>query len=68
MQLYDELPRAVVLNKGKEHYIFTYTDSRKHELLRIFGEFASNECLSFTWYDAAVLSNKIRNQKEIQNG
>jgi hypothetical protein len=28
--------------------------------LRVLGRFASNPELSFTWYDAAVLSQKVR--------
>ena len=30
------------------------------EALRTLGRYASNQELSFTWYDAAVLSQKIR--------
>ena len=32
----------------------------KHQALRALGRHASNPELSFTWYDAAVLSQKIR--------
>jgi hypothetical protein len=32
------------------------------ETLRTLGRFASNPQLSFTWYDAAVLSQKIRQE------
>ena len=31
-----------------------------HKALRTLGRFASNPELSFTWYDAAVLSQKVR--------
>lgn len=51
---------VLALLKGSERYIFLYNDSRRAEALRTLGRFASNPDLSFTWYDAAVLSQKIR--------
>ena len=32
--------------------------------LRVLGRYASNPDLSFTWYDAAVLSQKIRQEAQ----
>jgi hypothetical protein len=52
---------VLALVKGRERYIFLYEDSQRAEALRILGRFASNPELSFTWYDAAVLSQKVRN-------
>lgn len=52
---------VLALIKGKERYIFLYDDSQRAEALRSLGRFASNPELSFSWYDAAVLSQKIRN-------
>jgi hypothetical protein len=51
---------VLALVKGRERYIFLYDDSQKAEALRVLGRFASNPELSFTWYDAAVLSQKVR--------
>jgi hypothetical protein len=53
---------VLALVKGAERYIFLYDDSRRAETLRILGRYASNSDLSFTWYDAAVLSQKIRQE------
>lgn len=50
----------VALVKGKERYVFLYDDKSKAETLRCLGRFASNPELSFTWYDCAVLSQRIR--------
>lgn len=50
--------------KGKELYIFFYDDESRAELLRVLGRFVSNPELSFTWYDAAVLSQKVRQDKK----
>lgn len=51
---------VLALVKGSERYIFLYDDSRRAETLRTLGRYASNPELSFTWYDAAVLSQKVR--------
>ncbi len=51
---------VLALVKGQERYIFLYDDEHKSEALRTLGRFASNPELSFSWYDAAVLSQRIR--------
>ncbi len=51
---------VLALVKGEERYVFLFDDSNRAETLRQLGRFASNPELSFTWYDAAVLSQKIR--------
>jgi hypothetical protein len=51
---------VLALVKGEERYIFLYDDGHKSEALRTLGRFASNPELSFSWYDAAVLSQRIR--------
>ena len=51
---------VLVLVKGDEKYVFLFDDARQSEALRTLGRYASNPELSFSWYDAAVLSQKIR--------
>jgi hypothetical protein len=51
---------VIALVKGQERYIFLYDDQSRSEALRTLGRYASNSELSFSWYDAAVLSQKIR--------
>jgi hypothetical protein len=60
---------VLALVKGSERYVFLYDDSSRAETLRVLGRYASNPELSFTWYDAAVLSQKIRQEsrKEVSN-
>jgi hypothetical protein len=53
---------VLALVKGSERYVFLYDDASRAETLRVLGRFASNPELSFTWYDAAVLSQKIRQE------
>ena len=52
----------LALVKGSERYIFLYTEANRADTLRTLGRFASNPELSFSWYDAAVLSQKIRQE------
>lgn len=51
---------VLALVKGEERYIFLFTDENRGETLRTLGRYASDPELTFTWYDAAVLSQKIR--------
>ncbi len=51
---------VLALVKGNERYIFLFDDASRAEALRTLGRYASNPELSFSWYDAAVLSQKIR--------
>lgn len=57
---------VLALVKGEERYIFLFDDNRRAEALRTLGRFASNPELSFSWYDAAVLSQRIRQTVEEQ--
>ena len=57
---------VLALVKGQERYLFLYEDSQQAEALRALGRQASNPELSFTWYDAAVLSKRIRNEARKQ--
>jgi len=50
----------LALVKGEERYVFLFDDKHRSETLRMLGRYASNPELSFTWYDAAVLSQKVR--------
>jgi hypothetical protein len=44
--------------------VFLFDDSQRDEVLRQFGRFASNPDLSFNWYDAAVLAQRVREGAE----
>ncbi len=57
---------VLALIKGQERYIFLYEDSQRADTLRMLGRHASNPELSFSWYDAAVLSQKIRQEQHEQ--
>lgn len=57
---------VLALVKGEERYIFLFDDGHRSDALRTLGRFASNTELSFSWYDAAVLSQRIRQTVEEQ--
>lgn len=52
---------VLALVKESERYVFLYDDRSPGALLQQLGRYAADEELSFTWYDAAVLSQKVRN-------
>jgi len=51
---------VLALVRGEERYIFLYDDLSRVEVLQALGRYASSPELTFTWYDAAVLSQRIR--------
>ena len=55
---------VLALVKGTERYVFLYDDESARCLLQTLGRFAADTELSFTWYDAAILSQKVRRLSE----
>ena len=53
---------VLALVKGPERYVFLFDDEHRADALEMLGRYASNPDLSFTWYDAAVLSQKVRQE------
>jgi len=51
---------VIALVKGEERYVFLYDDDSRDEAIRAIGRHAANPELNFTWYDAAVLAQKVR--------
>lgn len=51
---------VIALVKGGERYVFLYDDDSRAEALKTLGRYAANPDLSFSWYDAAVLGQKVR--------
>jgi hypothetical protein len=58
---------VLVLVKGRERYGFLYDDEHRADTLRMLGRHASHPELSFSWYDATVLSQKIRDEERRTN-
>jgi hypothetical protein len=55
---------VLALLKGRERYIFVYDDASRGPLLDAFRDQAADPRLSFSWFDAAVLTDKARAQGE----
>jgi len=60
----DEPLNIIRLIKDGHIYIFKYTDANRDETLRQIALFAAHEELNLNWYDAAKLSQKIRQQPQ----
>lgn len=56
----DSEVNVLAMVRGEERYVFLYDDKNRTETLRLLGRYAADPQLSFTWYDAAVMSKKIR--------
>jgi hypothetical protein len=53
---------VLALIKGKESYVFVYDDISRPRLIDTFRDNAADPDLSFSWFDAAVLTEKARQQ------
>lgn len=51
---------ALVKDNTGERFIFLYDDQSSDRLLQTFGRYAADTELNFSWYDAAMLSQKVR--------
>lgn len=58
----DQDINVIALVKGNERFVFLYNEANRAEILRTLGRYASNPEINFTWYDAAVLSQRIRQE------
>ena len=54
---------VLALVKGQERYVFMYNDQNREEIVESFGRYASDPDLSFTWLDAATLTQKALREK-----
>lgn len=52
--------QVLALVKGDQKFVFLFDDRSSRSLLETFGRYAADPELDFTWYDAAVLSEKVR--------
>ena len=52
----------LALMKGKERYVFVYDDESRTSLIDAFRDAAADPSLSFSWFDATVLTQKACEQ------
>jgi hypothetical protein len=59
---------VLALVKGQERYIFVYDDDSRQTLIEALRDHAADPRLSFSWFDAAVLTEKARQQAGASGG
>lgn len=52
----------LALIKGDESYVFVYDDESRQPLLDAFRDSAADPRLTFTWFDAMVMTEKAQEQ------
>jgi len=55
---------VLALVKGRERYIYVYDDDSRDRLIDAFRDQAADPAMNLSWFDAAVLSDKARQQVE----
>jgi hypothetical protein len=55
---------VLALIRGKERYIYVYDDGSREELVEAIRVQAADPMVSLSWYDAAVLVERARQQVE----
>lgn len=58
---------VLALLKGHERYVFVYDDESHEQLLTAFRDQAADPRLSFTWFDAYLLTDKAREQSGLRS-
>jgi hypothetical protein len=53
---------VLALIKGNERYVYVYDDNSRPDLIDALRDQAADPYLSFSWFDAAVLTEKAREQ------
>lgn len=53
---------VLALVKGSERYVYLYDDESCDQLINAFRDQAADPGLSLNWFDAAVLTEKAREQ------
>jgi hypothetical protein len=55
----------LALVKGAERYVYVYDDDSRDALIRTMRDHAADPHLSLSWFDAAVLIDKAREQSQV---
>lgn len=57
---------VLALVRDGQRYVFLYDDNSVDTVLSKLAEFASDPDLDFTWYDAAMLSQRVRHLQDTE--
>jgi hypothetical protein len=55
---------VLALIKGRERYIFVYDDESRDALLDDIRDKAADPAIPINWFDAAVLTERVKNPAE----
>lgn len=55
---------VLALIKGEERFVFVYDDESRAELIDALRDQAADPHLTLSWFDAAVLTEKAREQAQ----
>ena len=58
---------VLALVKDGERYVFLYDEESTSQVLQTLGRYAADPELNFSWYDAAVLSQRVRHLQQDSN-
>ena len=58
---------VLALFKGDERFIFVYDDESKDALIADIRDKASDPAVALNWFDAAVLTERVRNPQTEPN-
>lgn len=53
---------VLALLKGEEYYVYIYDDQSRRVLMDSFRNQAADSRLTFNWFDAALLTQRVREQ------
>jgi len=53
---------VLALIRGKERFVYVYDDDSREELIEAIRAQAASPAVSLSWYDAAVLTERARQQ------
>ena len=51
---------VLALVKDDQRYVFLYDEASHDEVLQTLGRYAADPELNFSWYDAAMMSQRVR--------
>lgn len=59
---------VLALFKGDERFIFVYDDDSRDDMIDEIRHRAADPAVAINWFDAAVLTERVRNQEEEPTG
>ncbi len=59
---------VLALFKGDERFIFVYDDESRESLIDDLRQKAADPSVALNWFDAAVLTERVRNPAEVPDG